>query len=108
MKKAISLFLVLLLVSLLAGCGTTTGKETATTSEAITLSHEDEVNEFVQWAIVNIINKNSVERYGKSELHDDVKEEIESYISSLPPSLSPRSFSIELAKPGQFKVEILF
>ena len=106
MKTAISLFLVLIIVFSFVGCGTTESEETATTTVA-TLSHEDEVNKFVQWATVNIINKNSVERYGKAELYEDVKKEIESYISSLPPNLAPTDISIQLTG-DTFKIEIIF
>ena len=108
MKKISALFLVFILVFSFVGCSSTIGEETATTSEAITLSYEDQVAELVQWTIINILNKNSTERYASAYLYEDVKEEVESYIYSLPTGLAPRSFSIELANPGLFKIEILF
>ena len=108
MKKITSLFLVLILISSFVGCGSTAGEETATTLEAITMSHEEQVEEIVQWTIINIINKNSTTRFADASLYKDVKEEVESYISTLPSSRAPMSISIELANPGLFKIEILF
>lgn len=108
MKKITSLFLVLILISLFVGCGSTTGEETATTKELVTMSHEAQVDEIVQWTIVNVINKNSTSRFADASLYEDVKEEVESYISTLPSSRAPRSFSIELANSGLFKIELSF
>ena len=108
MKKIATLFLVLLIVFSIVGCNTAATEETATTTEIPTLSHEDEVNEIVQWTIVNIINQNSIERYGNAYLYEDVKQEILSYISSIPANKAPKSFSIELISPDLFKIEISF
>ena len=109
MKKIATLFLVLLIVFSVVGCNTTASEETATTpEERSTLNHEDEVDEVVQWTIVNIINKNTTYRFVESYLYDDVKREVEAYICSLPNHLVPTDFSIELISPDLFKIEIKF
>ena len=109
MKKITTLFLVLIIIFSFVGCNTTASEETvATTGEVSTISHADEVNEMVQWTIVNIINQNSVERCGSAYLYEDVKREIISYIYSLPTNRAPANFSIKLISPDLFKIEILF
>ena len=108
MKKITTLFLVLVLVFSFVSCATTSSEETATTTEIHTLNHDAQVDEIVQWATVNIINKTSVQRYEKAQLYEDVKKEIESYISSLPTVLAPTKFSIKLISSDLFEIKIIF
>ena len=107
-KTTISLFLVLTIVFSFVGCGTTASEETATTTEHITMSHEDQVAEVVQWTIANIISQNSASRFVEAHLYRDVKRQVEDYIDSLPNYLVPADFSIESVSPDLFKIEISF
>lgn len=106
MKKAISLFLVFIIVFSLVGCNAAPNEETVTT---LVVENTDnfEVIEVVQWTMANVMNKNSAARLVKASLYDEVKTEIEKYVNAL-----PYSVEINIEKPSFsddfFEISIIF
>ena len=106
MKKALFLFLVLILVFSFAGCSSTVSEETVTT---LVVENTDnfEVIEVVQWTMANVMSKNSATRLVKTSLYDEVKTEIEKYVNGL-----PYSVEINIEKPSFsddfFEISIVF